>query len=146
MKSVITIGLWPKFYLLFASALLFSNLAKAQLTIQNNTSCPIYVEASQVDNGSGEACTPCNLSDLIYLPAGGTVIHPGDPSCGHYRWLGIRWFTNQIGGAMGISYSPIWNGGCGQSTRGAHCGTTATYARWRVVSSPGPSTVTIHGD
>ena len=116
MKSVITIGLWPKFYLLFASALLFSNLAKAQLTIQNNTSCPIYVEASQVDNGSGEACTPCNLSDLIYLPAGGTVIHPGDPSCGHYRW------------------------------RGAHCGTTATYARWRVVSSPGPSTVTIHGD
>ena len=119
----------------------FSTLTQAQLTIQNTTSCTIYVQASQVDNASAP-CTRCNVSDVTTIPPGGTWQHPGDASCGHHRWLGVRWYIH-VDGHHGISYNPIWEGACGNSTRGDYCDESLTHATWDVPSSPGPATVTI---
>ena len=63
MKSVITTGFMPNFFALLLTLLLLPTLTEAQLTIKNDTSCPVYVQASQVDNGSGQPCTPCNVSN-----------------------------------------------------------------------------------
>jgi len=115
--------------------------SQAQLTIQNRTSCTIYIQASQVDNGA-RPCTPCNVSNYIPIIAGGTYVYPGDASCGHYRWLGVRWYMN-ASGTVGTSFSPLWQGRCGQNVGGGRCNGTSTYARWHLPSSVGPATVAI---
>lgn len=122
----------------------FQTLSQAQLTIHNATSCRIYVQAAQVDNGSGQPCTPCNISSITAIAPGGTWVHPGDATCGHYRWLGVRWYTS-ASSAFGVSFNPVWSGACGMNARGGSCGSsgTFTYARWNVPSSPGPASVKI---
>lgn len=131
--------------LVFVFFLCFQTLSQAQLTIHNNTSCTVYIQASQVDNGSGQPCTRCNVSAVTAVPAGGTWVHPGDATCGHFRWLGVRWYTHPTG-AVGISYNPIWAGACGTNSPGGRCNGAGTFARWNVPSSPGPASVTIHGN
>ena len=143
MKPRFTPGAFASTAFVFLFCLSFINLSQAQLTIHNRTSCTIYLQASQVDNGSGQACTPCNVSAVTAIPAGGTWVHPGDASCGHFRWLGVRWYTSATG-LVGVSFNPIWNGACGQSTRGGRCNGSLTHATWDVPSSPGPATVWIH--
>ena len=118
------------------------NISSAQLTVKNTTSCTIYVQASQVLNGAHQPCTPCNVSHFTAIAPGGTWVHPGDASCGHFTWLGVQWYT-QVNGPLGVSYSPIWTGACGQNVRGGRCNGTFTYARWNIPSSPGPATVAI---
>ena len=117
----------------------------AQLTIENNTSCTVYLQASQVENSNPEPCTPCNVSAVTAIPAGGTWVHPGDASCGHFRWLAVRWYTH-ITGPVAVSYNPVWNGDCGTNARGGRCNGGPTTAIWDVPSSPGPATVTIRGN
>ncbi|MEM9921516.1 MAG: hypothetical protein AAF990_25665 [Bacteroidota bacterium] len=143
MKPIFKLGRLQSIQLVCVFVLGIQTLSFAQLTIHNNTSCTIYAQASQVDNSSSQDCTPCNVSSITTIPAGGTWIHPGDASCGHFRWLAVRWHT-QVGGVSGISYNPIWQGGCGQSTLGGRCDGRFTYARWNVPSSPGPATVVIN--
>ena len=146
MKSIFSHGLWPSLCCVLFLCFSLPEITHAQLTIQNRTSCTVFVQASQVDNGSGVPCDPCNVSSVIAIPAGGSSVHPGDGSCGHYRWLGIRWFTETLTSDLGLSYSPIWNGDCGQSKMGGPCESMPTYATWRIVSSPGPATVIIRAD
>lgn len=141
MKLKLSANLYSALFALIL-ALGLPSISQAQLTIQNRSACTIYVQASQVDNSSGQPCTPCNVSSFTAIAPGGTWVHPGDASCGHFRWLGVRWHL-QAGGPQGVSYNPIWQGTCGQSTRGDQCDGSATYARWDVPSSPGPATVVI---
>lgn len=146
MKSNFSKGFWPSLFCLLICSVSLPGIIQAQLTIKNNTTCTVFVQASQVNNGSGIPCDPCNVSTFMAIPAGVSWVHPGDATCGHYRWLGIRWFTDALTSDLGVSYSPVWNSNCGQNMRGDHCDGTTTYASWRIVSDPGPATVIIRAD
>jgi len=142
MKSDFTLRNFCTPVLVFILFLGFQNLSFAQLTINNNTSCTIYVQASQVKNGAPQPCTRCNVSAVTAIPANGIWVHPGDATCGHFTWLGVKWYTS-VTGLHGVSFSPIWEGNCGDNQRGGRCNGALTHATWDIPSSPGPATVTI---
>lgn len=112
---------------------------EAQLTVQNNTACVIYLKA-----GQNNACTACNPTGITAILPGGTVTFPPAAICGPQQWLGVKWFTLPMGVfTTGISYNPVLGGACGPDVTGT-CNGAFITANWLLGGIFGPAVVILN--
>ncbi len=125
----------------------FQTFCQAQMTVTNQSSCPIYVVAVQAEMITRQA--PCNLCNASSLPT--VSIQPGasfnftrDLSCGRHFWSVVAWGTNMVA-LTSSSWNPALQNMCSFDVFNATCsaggsGLTATWLQ----SGAGPVQVVIN--
>lgn len=130
------------FLLSLAFIVSFQSISDAQIRIQNDTGCDLYVAANQGDLTTINPCDGCTLVGLNFIPSGGNITLPANISCGQQQWQAVYW-TTTFGANFGVSYNPGLGGGCGSDVTGP-CG--GTNANWVLVTATGigPAFVSIN--